>query len=367
VRPANGRTTAPALHLRGVLLPDEEHRDLWVRDGRLTFEPVAGAQTLAERGWVVPGLVDAHCHVGLQEDGPVADLDVAREQARADRDGGALLLRDAGSPMDTRPLLDEPDLPRLIRAGRHIARPRRYLRNYAAEVEPADLADEVRRQAAYGDGWVKLVGDWIDRDAGDLAPLWPAAALAEAVGVAHDAGARVAVHCFATETIPDLLAAGVDCIEHGTGLTDDLIAELVARGTTLTSTTLVAATLSDIADRAQERFPAYAHRMRAMAAGYPAVLRSAYEAGVTIHVGSDAGGVLPHGLISHEIAALHAAGVPADDALAAGSWAARAWLGLPGLEEGAPADLVVYAEDPRADLSVLGRPDRIVLRGRVVR
>ncbi len=49
-----------------------------------------------------------------------------------------------------------------------------------------------------------------------------------------------------------------------------------------------------------------------------------------------------HGLVASEIALLRDAGLPAAAALAAGSWAARTWLGLPGLEEGAPADLVVF-------------------------
>ncbi len=354
------------LHVRGVLLPGDTERDVWVADGRLTFEPITGAETIATRGWVLPGLVDAHCHVGLQHDGAVESLEVARDQARADAAAGALLLRDAGSPLDTRPLLDEPDLPRLIRAGRHIARPRRYLRNYAEEVEPARLVEEVRRQAAYGGGWVKLVGDWIDRDAGDLVPLWPADLLAQAVAAAHEAGARVAVHTFATESLADLITAGVDSIEHGTGLTDDLIALMVERGTTLTSTSLVVGTFGQIADTAQARFPAYAARMREMAPRYPEVVRSAYEAGVVIHVGTDAGGVFPHGLIVEEIRALHAAGVPAEAAVAAGSWASRRWLGLPGIEEGAPADLVVYADDPRSGLATLAEPVRIVLRGRVI-
>lgn len=354
------------LHLRGVLLPGDGPNDVWVVDGRLTFDPVQGAQTVVDRGWILPGLVDAHCHVGLQHDGPVADLDVAREQARADRDSGALLLRDAGSPLDTRPLLEEADLPRLIRAGRHIARPRRYIRNYAEEVEPASLVAEVIRQAAYGGGWVKLVGDWIDRDSGDLAPLWPLGVLTEAVRAAHAAGSRVAVHTFAAETIPDLLAAGVDSIEHGTGLTPDLIADLADSGATLTATSQVVATFGDIADRALPRFPDYAARMRSMADGYAGVLRSAHEAGVVINVGSDSGGVLPHGQIVAEIEALHAAGLPRPDALAAGSWAARNWLGLPGIEEGGPADLVVYAADPRSDLAVLAHPQHIVLRGRVL-
>jgi imidazolonepropionase-like amidohydrolase len=72
-------------------------------------------------------------------------------------------------------------------------------------------------------------------------------------------------------------------------------------------------------------------------------------------------------LIVDEILALHEAGLSTVDALAAASWRARSWLGLDGIEEGAPADLVVYDADPRADLQVLRAPSRIVLRGRVVR
>ena len=73
--------SVPALHLSGVVLPEGEHRDLWVRDGRITFEPVPGAETVG-RGWLVPGLVDAHCHVGIGAGGvPVEDVGELRDQA----------------------------------------------------------------------------------------------------------------------------------------------------------------------------------------------------------------------------------------------------------------------------------------------
>ena len=75
---------------------------------------------------------------------------------------------------------------------------------------------------------------------------------------------------------------------------------------------------------------------------------------------------MPHGLVAREIRALHEAGLPAEAALAAGSWDARDYLGVPGLVEDGPADFVVYPDDPRADLSTLARPTRIVLRGRVI-
>jgi imidazolonepropionase-like amidohydrolase len=86
-----------------------------------------------------------------------------------------------------------------------------------------------------------------------------------------------------------------------------------------------------------------------------------------MYAGTDAGGVLPHGLIGREIIALHEqVGLPPDVALGAASWRARAWLGRDALTEGASADLVVYAADPRTDLRTLLAPRAVVLRGRVV-
>ncbi len=95
-------------------------------------------------------------------------------------------------------------------------------------------------------------------------------------------------------------------------------------------------------------------------------LRAAFEAGVPVYAGTDAGGVLGHGLVAEEIRALTEIGMSGEQALAAGSWAAREWLGVPGtLEPGNPADLVVYDEDPRANPAVLDHPRMIVLRGKI--
>jgi imidazolonepropionase-like amidohydrolase len=356
-----------SLHLRAVLLPDEDEVDLWVdEDGLVRREPVPGAETVHRGGYAVPGLVDAHCHVGLDAHGGVP-VDVQEEQILADRDAGALLLRDAGAPVDTRWIDDRADLPRLVRAGRHIARPKRYIRDYGEEIEPDQLVDEVARQAARSDGWVKLVGDWIDRDAGDLTPLWPADVAAAAIARAHEAGARVTAHCFGEQSVAELVAAGIDCIEHGTGLTDDVVAEMAERGTALVPTRVQLDNFPGYADAGEARFPLYAAHMRALHARCDETLRSAYDAGVPIYVGTDAGGVLPHGLVGREVLALHEqVGLPAATALAAATWAARDWLGYPGPQEGESADLVLLDEDPRGDLTVLQRPVRVLLRGRVV-
>jgi imidazolonepropionase-like amidohydrolase len=351
-----------ALHVRGVLLPGDDERDLWIVNGRVRTEPVAGAETIVDGGFLLPGLVDAHCHIGLAVD----DLAGAAAQAVTDRDAGTLLIRDCGSPMDTRPLQERLDLPRLVRAGKHLARPKRYIKDLGVDVEdPELLPAAVAEQAAKGDGWVKLVGDWIDRDAGDLAPLWPDDVLAEAIKVAHEAGARVTAHVFGEDALPGLIAAGIDCIEHGLGLSDATVADLAERGTALVPTLINTATFPEIAERA-DKYPAYRAHLLALHARAGDALSAAIEAGVPVYAGTDAGGGIAHGRIVDEIIALHQAGLSAERALASASWSARAWLGWSGLDEGSPADLLAYRTDPRQNLETLRQPVRIVLRGRVI-
>ncbi|MGH8963593.1 MAG: amidohydrolase family protein, partial [Jatrophihabitantaceae bacterium] len=67
-----------------------------------------------------------------------------------------------------------------------------------------------------------------------------------------------------------------------------------------------------------------------------------------------------------EIRALVGAGIPQAEVIAQASWRGREWLGLPGLDEGAHADLVVYDADPRVELATLYSPRRAVLRGVVI-
>ncbi|HYN30335.1 MAG TPA: amidohydrolase family protein [Dermatophilaceae bacterium] len=357
---------ATTLHLTGPVLvgPQDVRAEAWVVGGRLTFgRPSApGADVVRLDGWVLPGLVDAHCHVGLGPQGAV-DRPTAERQALDDRAAGTLLIRDAGSPADTRWVQEREDLPKLVRAGRHIARTGRYIRGFAHEVEPDQLVEQVRLEARAGDGWVKLVGDWIDRDTGDLAPCWPREVLVEAVAAAHEEGARTTAHCFGPDSLRDLVAAGTDCVEHGTGLVADTIEEFAAQGVAVVPTLVNIATFPSIAEPARERFPAYHRRMLDLHERRYATIGAAHEAGVPLYVGTDAGGSLPHGLVAREVAELVWAGLSPLEALHAGTWGAREWLGRPGLAEGEDADLLVLDADPRTDVGALASPRHIVLRG----
>ncbi|MEU2440689.1 amidohydrolase family protein [Streptomyces rubradiris] len=356
------------LHVKGRVLagPDDVRDELWVVGGRVSYDRPAGSRDVRTvTGWALPGLVDAHCHVGLDAHGPV-DAETAEKQALTDRDAGTLLVRDAGSPSDTRWIDDRADLPKIIRAGRHIARTRRYIRNYAWEIEPDDLVAHVAQEARRGDGWVKLVGDWIDRDLGDLAPCWPREAVAAAIAEAHRLGARVTAHCFAESSLRDLVESGIDCIEHATGLSEELIPLFAERGVAIVPTLVNIATFPGLAEGGEQKFPRWSAHMRRLHERRYDTVRGAYDAGIPVYVGTDAGGSLAHGLVAEEVAELVAAGIPPLAALSATTWGARAWLGRPGLEEGAPADLVVYEADPRADVRVLAAPRRVVLNGRII-
>ena len=174
-------------------------------------------------------------------------------------------------------------------------------------------------------------------------------------------------HCFGAAVLPGLIEAGIDCIEHGTGLSADLIDAMVDRGTALVPTVMQLDKFPEYAEAGAERFPAYSATMTDLFARRRATIMAAYDAGVPLYAGSDGGGVTRHGNLAGEVLALADLGLPAQQALGAASWRARAWLGWnPTLHEGAAADFVVYPRDPIADLGVLREPACVVLRGAVV-
>jgi imidazolonepropionase-like amidohydrolase len=353
-----------ALHIRGTALPSGQQVELWLVDGRIRYDRPAEFETVAE-GWILPGLVDAHCHIGLDAGGAI-DAAAQERQAIAERDAGVLLARDCGVPSDTRWIDERADLPRILRAGRHVAAPKRYIRNFGVEVQPELLVATVAEQASRGDGWVKIVGDWIDRTVGDLQPCWPTEVLAEAVATAHEAGARVTTHVFGEQGVAQAVEVGMDCVEHATGLAGELVGVMAERQIAIVPTLINIANFPTIAAQA-DRFPVYAEHMRRLHRGVREMVATAFEAGIPIYAGTDAGGALEHGRIADEIQALAAAGMPIADAIGAASWRAREWLGYPDpLSEGAPADLVIFDADPREQPGVLAHPKRVVLRGAVV-
>jgi len=349
------------LHLRVALLPDAVERDLFVtEDGRFTFNGSSSdARTVVEGGFAIPGLVDVHAHLAMNspagDDAP--DRDRMLASARAQLAGGVLTIREPGAPNHESWGLGPADgLPRIFSAGRWLAPPDRFLAGMAREVSVEELAEAAVEESVDG-GWAKVVGDW--REEGEMAANFPADVLALAVAAVHAAGRRIAVHAIEADAVEMAVASGCDSIEHGLALKSRHLEAMAAAGTALVPTMCAVASPPppDATEAMRERGAAWV-------ANQPGVVRAAWEAGVRILAGTDVAAA--HGMIRQEVVRLAAAGLPPEAALGAASWDARAFLGLSGMEEGGPADLVVFDADPVEDFDALAHPSLIMLNGRIV-
>jgi imidazolonepropionase-like amidohydrolase len=357
-----------ALHLHATLLPDgEAPRDVFVHQGRLTFSPVEGARSVAPPGgFLTCGLVDAHGHVSWPHDPSMDARDPAFMQANREAYAGAgvLLVRDMGSASDhVSRLGDTPGLPRIHPAGMLIVP---YDGFPFTLTPPEALTRAFLERLEEGATWIKVFTDWTDDwGGGDRTGFsggnpvtYPLEILSAAVEAAHAAGGRVAAHCFTREGTEVAVLAGVDSLEHGWGVDPALVDEMARRGTAWVPLVAIGSSMWRAAtrDADAERASWIEERMTALAE----LLPLAAARGVPIHAGTD---WFPEVTVVDEIRQLHELGLSAEAAVAAGTWSTRRWLREPGLDEGAPADLVLYPEDPRIRPEILDAPTLILSGG----
>ncbi len=323
-----------------------------------------------ETRWITPGFVDLHCHLAIESHGS-AEAEQVYRNALVEVRSGILAIRQPGTPVR----INTSDLPFgrpiVVDSGRHIALEKRYSRGLAVELQPGDrkaLLAEVRRQAHLGDGWVKLVGDWIDRSVGDradLQPLWSRDDLHAAVETAGEEGARVAVHTFGQGAIDDLLDAGVGSIEHGSGMTLEQMRRAADAGIPVIPTLGQVIKFPEFASAAT-RYPVYARTMAGLYERRHAWFEDLLDSGVQLLPGSDAGGYQRHGSLIPELQMWVEWGMPPEDVFASATWKARDFLGLESLSIGSPADVLVFDEDPVTNPHIWSSPSQVVAAGHLV-
>jgi len=352
------------MHLKGTVLPDGGLRDIFVSDeGRISFDPISGAQTVLESGYLTPGLVDCHCHLALASPSrSSSEEEQVQASARAELDAGVLALRETGSSnrLSTRigPLIG---LPRTVTAGRFLAPPDRYFPHLSLPVTEEDLLEVALNEVKASGLWCKVVGDF-EGPSGSWEAFYKRDTLMRVAAGVHAAGGKMAIHATLPDVIEAAIDAGVDSLEHGFSMEPSFLPKMVTNNVTWVPTMIICeGVLEMIADGPQPFVDAMAETLER----FPAMVKAGAEAGVRILAGTDAG-LVPHGLIAEEISLLRQAGLTPDQALGAGSWDARAFLGLPGISAGAPADLVAYAMDPRSDPEALRHPLLRILDGRLL-
>lgn len=181
---------------------------------------------------------------------------------------------------------------------------------------------------------------------------------------AHRAGLRVAAHAHGDAGIRAAVEAGIDCIEHGSLMSDETMDLMIERGTFLVPTTY----LADGMDTSQA-----APELQAKAAEvFPRAKRTvskAIERGVKIACGTDAPAI-PHGRNAKELVALVDRGMTPLQAIRAATTVAAELIDVDDrgrLQEGLLADIVGFQGDPLADITVLERVSFVMKGGRVHR
>ncbi|HEX5090604.1 MAG TPA: amidohydrolase family protein [Nocardioides sp.] len=353
-----------------------------------------GTEVTSYDGTLLPGLID--CHVHLVASSAVGSLELAggmtdeeldtviRAGLAAELSGGVTTVRDLGDRRyRTLPARELPGLPRVVAAGPPITEPGghcHYLGGTASGVDGVRRA--VAEHVERGVDVIKVMasGGLLTPGTDAFGVQFSLEELGAAVEAAHTAGLEVLAHAHSLAGVRHALAAGVDGIEHATGLTeqglsfpDEVLAELAENGVQVCPTVgadegkyppveLMPPGLRAAFERIELDFPT-------LTAARIEQLSRARAQGVRVVSGTDAG-ISPakaHGGLAFAVLDLVAAGYPVAEALATATSGAATSCGLGSvtgaLRPGLAADLLVVDGDVATDPGALRRPVAVLVRG----
>lgn len=383
---ADGRSETLRL---GTSILVEGGRIAWIRpaDGEEDPGPTAGLEVVDAGGTaIVPGMVDSHSHLTLPggshwidriEDPPEVAVATAARNAALMTGAGVRWARDVGAasavdPADGRERalsLGVRDRARGRVGWPHIRAAGTWIGGIGAlgagGVEVADADQLVAAGIRQIDDGADLIKLYLDGADPGVCP-WSPDEVGRVVEAVHARGARVTAHSGRIDGARKGVAGGVDAIEHGFELDEDIAAEMARRGTFLVSTlavlrswdTFARTTTIDRFTSTEGRAAVAARREKAEAS-----VAIAHRAGVRIATGTDfGGGSLRANQLAWEVEALVGAGLEPWEALGAATWRGGELLGEPDagtLREGGPADFSLVHGDPLSDPTALWRVWRV--------
>jgi imidazolonepropionase-like amidohydrolase len=351
-----------------------------------------------EGRYVIPGLIDAHIHLG--DDPPmVGELAVPpafrgeaprpRElvyfvlanAARAFLRSGITTIRDVGCYDDNAIILRDAvrlgltEGPDILACGRIVSATAPGAVLFKSMYEEADgpweMRQCVRNQLRRGADYIKVMAGGarsVLRENPEPAQL-TMEEMDALVDEAHRLGVRVAAHAEGLGAVRLAVEGGVDTIEHGLSLhrAPELLDHMARHGTVLVPTLT---TFHDVADRLADRFePRLVEQAKRQREEAYRTLLSARAAGVTIAMGFDSG---PPGADAMELVRMVEGGLTAHEAFAAGTAGSARALGLTdagAVEAGNRADLVILNANPLDDIATLLRPHdfkMVIKAGRIL-
>jgi imidazolonepropionase-like amidohydrolase len=356
----------------------------------------SGAQTIDLGGaTILPGLIDNHTHILLQGDVTTADYDEqllkesipyrtirATAAVRAALMNGFTTMRDMETEgamyadVDVKTAINRGVIPgpRMFVSTRSMAPTGMYpLLGYSWELRmpegvqivdgPVEIRKAVREEAKYGADWIKFYADrryyigddgrvrsWVNFTDEEMKAI---------VDEAHRLGKKVAAHAVGWDGIDGALRAGVNTIEHGQGLTDDLITRMVKQGVYWCPTIYVGVWVA----------PGRGGVWPKMIDLERVAFGKALKAGVMISYGTDVGGYPWTENQAKEFAYMVKYGMTPMAAIKSATATAARLLGQEAsfgtIEPGKLADIVAVEGNPLADITQLEHVS-FVMKGGVV-
>jgi imidazolonepropionase-like amidohydrolase len=375
----------------GATVVLEGDRIVGVEPGRAELS--VDVEVVDHPGTLLPGLIDCHTHLvadatpGALERvaamTPAAVDDVITGSLRAQAAAGVTTVRDLGDrDYCTLAHRGRPGLPRVVAAGPPITSRDGHC-HYLGGAVDGDLRAAVTEHAERGVDVIKVMasGGFTTPGTDQLGAQFTAEELAVLVDEAHGSGLPVVAHAHSLLGIQNALAAGVDGIEHFTGLTSDgprfddtLLDEVARRGVVVDLTmgndrglhALMPDAPPPLAELMARLGVSNFDEFYLMCIG---LFRRLREHGVPVVTGVDSGLAPPkqHGNVWRTAGELVDAGYSVAEALTAATSRAAEACGVSHetgrLAAGYAADVLVVDGDLEADPSLLGAPRAVLVRG----
>jgi imidazolonepropionase-like amidohydrolase len=388
------------LENQGILIENDRIKAVGPFDSRLALPHPAARILDLSKATVLPGLSDTHTHILLQGDITAADYDEqllkesipyrtirATVAARTALMNGFTALRDLETEgamyadVDVKVAINRGIIPgpRMFVSTRAFSATGMYpLSGYSWElkmpegVQIVDGADNIRRavreQVKYGADWIKFYADrryflkdgalhsWVNFTEEEMKAL---------VDESHRLGRRVAAHAMGREGIEASLKVGVDSIEHGYGLDEEMMDRMVRQGTYWCPTIYVGAYVAE--GRAAAGAPIWLSMRDLEAKAFGLAVRK----GVRIAYGTDAGGYSWTVNQAKEFSYMVRYGMTPMQAIQSATIVAAELLERPNdmgaIEVGKYADIIAVSGDPLRDITELERVRFVMKGGEVVR
>ncbi len=386
-----------ALYSGGLIFDGErllENHGVMVKGGRIVrlapsteFVGFTGKHVDTTGQTVLPGLIDCHIHIciGAEADlvavlGQLSESELAvraMENAQSTLRGGVTSARDLGGKsfveITVRDAINAGRClgPTLMCAGQLICMTGGHGSWLGTEADGAEeIVRAVRNNIKAGADLIKVIatGGVLTPNVDPMQAHFDKAELCAAVYESHRFDRRITAHALGAPGISNAVEAGIDSIEHGFQITDELVSEMVSKGIVLVPTI---SALQEIVQNAKSGIPDYAfEKASRFCEMHRSSIREFHAAGGTIAMGTDAGTPFNyHGNNVHELGYMVDYGLSPLEALQAATKHSGDLCNLSDrglVREGYWADLLIVSGNPVQDISAVSRGEnhvRVVKEG----